>query len=83
MDIDVHLGRRIRNRRVLLKWTEQQLADASGMDCEQIQDYERGDREMPASGLWSLAQALSVPVTYFFDGFEDRVDQEAGLEHSD
>lgn len=35
--------------------------------CQQIQKYERGANRIGASRLWDLAQALDVPVSFFFD----------------
>jgi len=70
-DIDVHLGRRLRRRRRLLGLTQQQIADACGVRFQQIQKYECGANRMSAARLWRLAEALDVPVAYFFDGLTD------------
>jgi transcriptional regulator with XRE-family HTH domain len=67
-DIDLHLGKRLRRRRRLLGLTQIQLADAVGVRFQQIQKYECGDNRMSASRLWKLAEALEVPVGYFYDG---------------
>jgi len=67
-DIDVHLGRRLRRRRRLLGLTQQQIAHACGVRFQQIQKYECGANRMSAARLWRLAEALDVPVAYFFDG---------------
>jgi transcriptional regulator with XRE-family HTH domain len=67
-DIDIHLGRRLRRRRRLLGLTQQQIADACGVRFQQIQKYECGANRMSAARLWRLAEALAVPVAYFFDG---------------
>jgi transcriptional regulator with XRE-family HTH domain len=67
-DIDEHLGRRLRRRRRLLGLTQQQLAAACGVRFQQIQKYECAANRMSAARLWQLAQALEVPVSYFYDG---------------
>jgi transcriptional regulator with XRE-family HTH domain len=67
-DIDIHLGRRLRRRRRLLGLTQQQIAAACGVRFQQIQKYECGANRMSAARLWRLAEALAVPVAYFFDG---------------
>jgi transcriptional regulator with XRE-family HTH domain len=66
--IDLLLGRRLRNRRRLMGLTQNQLAVKVGVRFQQIQKYESGANRISASRLWSFAQALEVPVAYFFDG---------------
>lgn len=66
--VDVHVGRRLRARRRLLGLTQETLAKAVDIRFQQIQKYESGANRISASRLWSLAKALDVPVSYFFDG---------------
>ena len=66
--IDIHVGRRLRQRRRLLALTQEKLAQAVNIRFQQIQKYESGANRVSASRLWSLAKALDVPVAYFFDG---------------
>jgi transcriptional regulator with XRE-family HTH domain len=77
-DIDLHMGRRLRRRRLLLGLTQQQVASATGVKFQQVQKYECGANKMSACRLWSLATALEVPVTYFYDGLSGRTDQKPG-----
>ena len=70
--IDIHLGRRLRRRRRLLGLTQQQLAGACGVRFQQIQKYECAANRMSAARLWQLAEVLEVPVSYFYDGLNDR-----------
>jgi transcriptional regulator with XRE-family HTH domain len=70
-DIDLHLGKRLRRRRRLLGLTQQQLATTVGVRFQQIQKYECGANRISAARLWSLAEALEVPVGYFYDGLAD------------
>ena len=70
-DIDLHLGKRLRRRRRLLGLTQQQLAIAVGVRFQQIQKYECGANRISAARLWQLAEALEVPVSYFFDGLAE------------
>ena len=37
---------------------------------QQIQKYEKGTNRVPASRLYELVKALSVPVQNFFDGLK-------------
>lgn len=66
--IDIHVGRRLRQRRRLLGLTQEKLAHAVEIRFQQIQKYESGANRISASRLWSLAKALDVSVSYFFDG---------------
>ena len=70
-DIDQHLGNRVRRRRRLLGLTQLQLAEKVGVRFQQVQKYECGANRMSASRVWQLAQALQVPVAYFYDGLSD------------
>ncbi len=66
--VDVHVGKRIRHRRWLVGMTQQQLAQKVGIKFQQIQKYETGMNRVSASRLWDIADAMSVPVAYFFEG---------------
>ena len=68
--IDLHLGKRLRRRRRLLGLTQQQLASAVGVRFQQIQKYECGANRISAARLWELAEALEVPINYFYEGLE-------------
>ena len=78
--IDLHLGKRLRRRRRLLGLTQQQLASAVGVRFQQIQKYECGANRISAARLWELAEALEVPINYFYEGLEAEVSTEAGNE---
>lgn len=65
--VDVHVGKRIRQRRWLIGMTQQQLADAVGIKFQQIQKYETGMNRVSASRLWDVARTLGVSIAYFFE----------------
>jgi transcriptional regulator with XRE-family HTH domain len=67
-EIDRHVGARLRERRILLGLTQQRLAALIGVTYQQAHKYEKGINRITAGRLSSLAQALGVPVGYFFDG---------------
>jgi transcriptional regulator with XRE-family HTH domain len=68
--VDVHVGKRIRHRRWLVGMTQQQLAEQVGIKFQQIQKYETGANRVSASRLWDIADALEVPVSFFFEGID-------------
>ena len=72
--VDVHVGKRVRHRRWMVGMTQQQLAGKVGIKFQQIQKYETGMNRISASRLWDIAEALSVPVSFFFEGIDEQVD---------
>ena len=74
--VDVHVGKRIRQRRWLVGMTQQKLAECVGIKFQQIQKYETGANRVSASRLWDIADALDVDVAFFFEGLREEVDQE-------
>ncbi|MCO4847105.1 MAG: helix-turn-helix transcriptional regulator [Yoonia sp.] len=73
--VDVHVGKRIRQRRWMNGTTQQQLAEAVGIKFQQIQKYETGMNRVSASRLWDIANVLTVPVSFFFEGLDDSAAQ--------
>ena len=68
--VDVHVGTRIRTRRLLLGMNQETLANALGLTFQQVQKYEGGANRVSASRLAQVAEILGVPVMYFFNGLE-------------
>ena len=66
--IDLHLGNRLHCRRKALRLTQKQLGEHAGVTFQQIQKYECGTNRISGAMIWLLADALEVPVTYFYDG---------------
>ena len=70
--VDLEIGGRIRLRRAMLGLSQKQLGDAIGLTAQQIQKYEKGTNRIAASTLFGVAEALNVPVSFFFDGLMRR-----------
>lgn len=66
--VDKYVGRRIRGLRVIKKTTQAWLADQLGISFQQLQKYETAANRVSASKLHAIANALDVPVSYFFEG---------------
>jgi transcriptional regulator with XRE-family HTH domain len=66
--IDLHIGLRLRQRRMAVGITQIDLAKAVGLTFQQIQKYESGANQLVSSRLYELASALGVPVSFFFEG---------------
>jgi transcriptional regulator with XRE-family HTH domain len=69
-DVDRHVGGRIRERRVMMGLSQQQMADMIGVTYQQAHKYERGINRISAGRLFEIAQSLGVPVGFFFEGVE-------------
>src|SRR3954453_1180572 len=67
-DIDRHVGARVRERRIMLGLTQQQLAELVGTTYQQAHKYEKGLNRIAAGRLHALARALGVEPGYFFEG---------------
>ncbi len=65
---DIELGKRIRLRRVEQRISQAELGDKLGVSFQQVQKYEKGVNRVGAARLQSIATALDVPVTFFYDG---------------
>jgi transcriptional regulator with XRE-family HTH domain len=74
-DVDRHVGARVRERRIMLGLTQQQLADLIGVTYQQAHKYERAINRVSAGRLFEIANVLSVPVGYFFDGLNQDGDR--------
>ena len=66
--IDNHVGGRIRERRIMLGLTQQELAELVGVTYQQTHKYERGINRVSAGRLFEIARVLSVPVGFFYEG---------------
>lgn len=66
--VDEHLGRRVRERRLLVRMSQAELAQALGLTFQQVQKYENGTNRISAGRLRSIAQVLGVSLDTFYDG---------------
>jgi transcriptional regulator with XRE-family HTH domain len=64
--IDVHVGNQIQLGRCLAGISQARLADSIGVTPRQLQDFELGVTRVGAAWLFELADALDVPVRFFF-----------------
>lgn len=64
---DLHIGSRLRARRLELGISQQQLGEQIKISYQQVQKYERGTNRIGAALLWRLGAVLGVPLEYFFE----------------
>jgi transcriptional regulator with XRE-family HTH domain len=70
-EVDRHVGSRIRERRIMLGLSQQQMAELIGVTYQQAHKYERGINRISAGRLFEIAQALRIPVAELFVGVEE------------
>jgi transcriptional regulator with XRE-family HTH domain len=75
--VDSHVGARIRTRRMLLGMSQGKLGDALGLTFQQVQKYEHGVNRITAGMLYQLSRTLDVPISFFFDCYENADGQTA------
>ena len=66
--IDIHVGHRLRERRLGAALGLEALGALVGVTAQQIQKYELGQDRISANRLCLLAEALRVPIATFFEG---------------
>ncbi len=69
--VDVHVGKRIRERRVSLGMSQEKLGEYLGLTFQQIQKYEKGANRISASKLWTISHLFDVPIEWFFYGLRE------------
>ena len=66
--IDIHVGSRMRMRRMMLGMSQEKLADGFGLTFQQVQKYEKGTNRMGASRLQQAADILGSQCRSFSKG---------------
>lgn len=65
--IDKHVGKRLRERRGKLGIARKTLAISMGITLGQLRKNELGINRLAAGRLFDAAEALAVPIQFFFD----------------
>ena len=60
----------MRERRIMLGLTQQEMAELIGVTYQQAHKYEKGINRVAAGRLYTIAAALGVEVSYFFEGVD-------------
>tara|TARA_S200000501_G_C20670978_1_gene676315 strand:- start:46 stop:411 length:366 start_codon:yes stop_codon:yes gene_type:complete len=76
-NFNIHLGKKLRMRRLSLGLTQTKVAQAINVTFQQIQKYEKGTNGVSSNRLMQLAQFLKVPIIYFFEDFKEFKDVES------
>ena len=68
---NIHLGKKLRMRRLSLGLTQTKVAQAINVTFQQIQKYEKGTNGVSSNRLMQLSSFLKVPITYFFEDYKE------------
>ncbi len=67
-ELDVHVGSKLRSRRLLLGMSQENLGNALGLTFQQVQKYERGTNCMTIGRLLEISKVLNAPLDFFLEG---------------
>lgn len=81
-EIDRHIGKRIRARRIAMGISQEKLGDLLGLTFQQVQKYEKGVNRVGASRLLNIAQILGVEIEYFFVGLPDAAKMQSSTDRA-
>ena len=82
-NFNIHLGKKLRMRRLSLGLTQTKVAQAINVTFQQIQKYEKGTNGVSSNRLMQLSQFLKIPIIYFFEDFKYFKDVTASEETND
>ena len=66
MDIK-DISAKIKQARIEMEWSQQELADATGFSNKTISAYEKGRLKANIAALQKIAKAVEKPVSFFTD----------------
>ena len=69
--VDIHVGSRVRLRRIELGINQKKLAAELGLTFQQVQKYERATNRISASRLFHIGKVLGVKVASLYEGYEE------------
>jgi transcriptional regulator with XRE-family HTH domain len=65
--IDAYIGARVRERRLTLNMSQDQLGKELGISFQQVQKYEKGVNRVSASRLFEICKVLNVSLASMFE----------------
>jgi transcriptional regulator with XRE-family HTH domain len=69
---DAEIGKRVRTLRLQRGLSQTELGTLIDVTFQQVQKYEKGTNRISAGRLQRIAEVMSVPVSFFFAGFEEK-----------
>jgi transcriptional regulator with XRE-family HTH domain len=69
---DAEIGKRVRTLRLQRGLSQTELGALINVTFQQVQKYEKGTNRISAGRLQRIAEVMTVPVSFFFTGFDDK-----------
>jgi transcriptional regulator with XRE-family HTH domain len=69
-DIQKALGERILKLRKVREWSQERMAEASGMHWTYIGQVERGERNLTLRSIASIAKAFKIKISDLMKGID-------------
>jgi transcriptional regulator with XRE-family HTH domain len=69
--VDLHVGKKLKQKRLELGISQDDLAGSVNLTFQQVQKYEKGINRVSSSKLYDFAKFLNIDISYFFDGLDD------------
>jgi len=69
-DVKHALGKRVRKLRKIKKWSQEKMAEASGMHWTYIGQVERGERNLTLQSIQAIAKAFNIKISELFRGVD-------------
>jgi transcriptional regulator with XRE-family HTH domain len=79
--MDIHVGSRVRLRRMVIGMSQEKLGEKMGLTFQQIQKYEKGTNRIGASRLHQLSMIMDVPVGFFFEDAPHHMARQGAAAH--
>ena len=76
-DVDLHVGKRIKELRDNEQISQKKMAELIGITFQQLQKYENGLNRVVASRLYDFSRVLQVPISAFFEGIDEEIDEQS------
>ena len=70
-NFNIHLGSKLKLRRLALGLTQTKVAKAINVTFQQIQKYEKGTNGVSSRRLLQLSNYLKIPINYFYEDFSE------------
>lgn len=78
MTTSKEIGGRIKKRRMELKMSQEELAEMLNVTYQQVQRYENGTSKLNVEKIQIISEALSVPLSYFFESYKTKIAEDQG-----
>lgn len=77
--LDIHIGLRLRRIRTSKKLSLERVGEWLDLSKQQVSRFEQGQSRLSVLHLYLLARGMDIPVSWFFEGYEDSPEEVAWI----